>query len=54
MAKDGTVYGGWIDESKLYEATPSIISVLVVVTVVTAVVLLSVCYLLLRKQPTLQ
>ncbi len=55
VTKNGTtVYGGWIDESKLYEATPSIISVLVVVTVVTAVVLLSVCYLLLRKQPTLQ
>ena len=49
-----TVYGGWIYESQLYEATPAVIAVLVVVCVVAIAVILSVCYLIFRKQPTLQ
>ena len=52
--REGYTYCGWIDESALYEATPSVITVLVVVCVVAAVVIVSVCYLILRKQPTLQ
>ena len=48
------IYGGWIYESQLYEATPAVIAVLVVVCVVAIAVILSVCYLIFRKQPTLQ
>lgn len=53
---DGTerIYGGYIDENLLYEATPAVIAVLVVVCVVAIAVILSVCYLIFRKQPTLQ
>ncbi len=53
-SEGNTLYVGWIYESQLYEATPAVIAVLVVVSVVAAAVILSVCYLLLRKQPTLQ
>lgn len=52
--QNNTVYGGWIYESQLYESTPAVIAVLVVVCVVAAAVILSVCYLIFRKQPTLQ
>ena len=52
--QNNTVYGGWIYENQLYEATPAVIAVLVVVCVVAIAVILSVCYLIFRKQPTLQ
>lgn len=52
--QNNTVYGGWIYDNQLYEATPAVIAVLVVVCVVAAAVILSVCYLIFRKQPTLQ
>ncbi len=52
--QNNTVYGGWIYESQLYEATPAVIAVLVVVCVVAIAVILSICYLIFRKQPTLQ
>lgn len=51
---DEQIYGGYIDENLLYEATPAVIAVLVVVCVVAIAVILSVCYLIFRKQPTLQ
>lgn len=47
-------YSGRIDPSTLYDATASVLITLVIVTVAAAAVILSVCYLLLRKQPTLQ
>ena len=51
--KDGKVVAeGYISTSKLYNANPSVIVVVVVVSIVTAMVLVSICYLLLRKQPT--
>ena len=51
---NGTLYSGYIEESALYRARESVVIVLVAVTLVTAAVLASVCYLILRKQPTLQ
>lgn len=51
--ENGT-YAGYIDPSILYEATPVVMVTLVIVMVAAAAVILSVCYLLLRKQPTLQ
>ncbi len=51
---NGTLYSGYIEESALYRARESVVIVLVAVTLVTAAVLSSVCYLILRKQPTLQ
>ncbi len=51
---DGNTYTGWIEESLLEKEDSSIIAVLVIVPLVSAVVLFSVCYLILRKQPTLQ
>lgn len=51
---DKQIYGGYIDENQLYQATPAVIAVLVVVCVVAIAVILSVCYLIFRKQPTLQ
>lgn len=53
-AEDGKLYAGTIEESALYRARESVVIVLVAVTLVTAAVLSSVCYLILRKQPTLQ
>ena len=50
--KDGVVYFGEIKTSSLSEASPLVIVTLVIVMVVTAAVLLSVCYLLLRRKPT--
>lgn len=47
-------YTGWIEENLLEKEDSSIIAVLVIVPLVSAVVLFSVCYLILRKQPTLQ
>ena len=52
--EDGKLYAGTIEESALYRARESVVIVLVAVTLVTAAVLSSVCYLILRKQPTLQ
>lgn len=52
--KDGVVYFGEIKTSSLSEASPLVIVTLVIVMVVTAAVLLSVCYLLLRRKPTLE
>lgn len=52
--KDGVVYFGQIETSFLSEASPLVIVTLVIVMVVTAAVLLSVCYLLLRRKPTLE
>ncbi len=51
--ENGT-YAGYIDPAILYEATPVVMVTLVIVMVAAAAVILSVCYLLLRKQPTLQ
>lgn len=53
---NGTVrtYAGYIDPDILYEATPSVLVTLVIVLVATATILVSVCYLILRKPPTLQ
>lgn len=52
--KNGVVYFGEIEASSLSEASPLVIVTLVIVMVVTAAVLLSVCYLLLRRKPTLE
>ena len=52
--QDGVVYFGEIETSSLSEASPLVIVTLVIVMVVTAAVLLSVCYLLLRRKPTLE
>ena len=51
---EGKVYTGTIREDLLQQPDNSIIAVLVIVPLVTAAVLGSVCYLFLRKQPTLQ
>ncbi len=51
---NGNIYTGWIEEALLEKEDSSIIAVLVIVPLVSAVVLFSVCYLILRKQPTLQ
>lgn len=52
---DGTEYRGIIDHELLAHPDSALaISLLVLVPVVTAAVLLSVCYLIFRKQPTLQ
>lgn len=51
---DTGTYAGYIDPDVLYEATPVVLVTLVLVTVAAAAIILSVCYLLLRKQPTLQ
>ena len=51
---DGNVWSGLVNADLLYEATPSVLIVLVIVLVVTAAVIVSTCYLILRKQPTLQ
>lgn len=51
--ENGT-YAGYIDPAILYNATPVVMVTLVIVMVAAAAVILSVCYLLLRKQPTLQ
>ena len=47
---DGNVWSGLVNADLLYEATPSVLIVLVV----TAAVIVSTCYLIRRKQPTLQ
>ena len=52
--ENGTVWSGTVPESALYEAPASATAVLVAVIAVTAVVLVSVCYLLLRRQPTIE
>ena len=53
---NGTVrtYAGYIDPDILFEATPAVLVTLVIVLVATATILVSVCYLILRKPPTLQ
>ena len=51
---NGTLYSGAVEEAALYRAKGSVVIVLIAVTLVTAAVLASVCYLILRKQPTLQ
>ena len=50
---DGRVWAGNVPESCLYEAPASATAVLVAVLAVAAVILVSVCYLLLRRQPAL-
>ena len=47
-------YAGYIDPDCLYEATPIVMVTLALVLVVAAALIVSVCYLILRKQPTLQ
>ncbi len=47
-------YAGYIDPGCLYEATPIVMVTLALVLVVAAALIVSVCYLILRKQPTLQ
>ncbi len=51
---EGKVYTGTIRADLLKEPDNSILAVLIIVPLVTAAVLVSVCYLVLRKQPTLQ
>ena len=51
--EDG-LYAGYIDPDILYKATPSVLVTLVIVLVATAALLLSGCYLILRRQPTLE
>ena len=50
---DGKVWAGNVPENCLYEAPASATAVLVAVLAVAAVILVSVCYLLLRRQPAL-
>lgn len=50
---DGRVWAGNVPENCLYEAPASATAVLVAVLAVAAVILVSVCYLLLRRQPAL-
>lgn len=50
----GSIWSGMVDADLLYEAGPSSLIILAVVALVTAVVLVSSCYLILRKQPTMQ
>ena len=51
---EGTVWSGMVNADLLYEATNSTLVILAVVAVVTAAVLVSTCYLILRKQPMMQ
>lgn len=51
---DGISYSGWIEEALLAEASEFGIWVLVAVTIVTAAVLASACYLVLRKPPVME
>ncbi len=51
---DGVLYSGMVDEYLLYKANETIVYALVFVPIVTIAVLLSICYLIFRKQPTLQ
>lgn len=51
--KDGVTYYGEVSKKSLAAASPLVIITLVIVTLVTASVLLSSCYLLLRKKPSL-
>lgn len=51
---DGISYSGWIEEALLAEASDFGIWVLVAVTIVTAAVLASACYLVLRKPPVME
>ena len=51
--EDGT-YAGYIPLGSLYRATPIVMVTLAVVMIATAAIIISICYLLLRKQPTLQ
>lgn len=48
----GTTYEGRVDADLLYRADGSVLVVLAVVCLVTAAVLFSGCYLILRRQPT--
>ena len=50
----GIVWSGRVNADLLYEADPSALVVLAVVSVVVAAVLVSTCYLILRKQPMMQ
>ena len=43
-----------VNADLLYEAGPSTLVILAVVAVVVAAVLVSTCYLILRKQPMMQ
>ncbi len=47
-------YAGYIDPDCLYEATPIVMVTLALVLVVAAALIVPVCSLILRKQPTLQ
>lgn len=51
---DGISYSGWIEEALLAEASDFGIWVLAAVTIVTAAVLASACYLVLRKPPVME
>ncbi len=51
--KDGVTYYGEVSKKSLNSASPLVIITLVIVMLVTASVLLSSCYLLLRKKPSL-
>ena len=50
----GIVWSGRVNADLLYEAGPSTLVILAVVAVVVAAVLVSTCYLILRKQPMMQ
>ena len=51
--EDGRIYRGMINQNMIYEANQAVVYALIFVPIVTAVVLLSLCYLIYRKQPTL-
>ena len=51
---DGILWSGMVNADLLYEAGPSTLVILAVVAVVVAAVLVSTCYLILRKQPMMQ
>lgn len=53
QGEDGKVYRGMIRADMIYEANEAVVYALIFVPIVTAVVLLSLCYLIYRKQPTL-
>ena len=52
--KDGITYYGEIEKSCLSEASKMMVVTLVIVTLVTAMVLFNVCYLIFRRKPKLE
>ncbi len=51
---EGGTYAGFIPAGCLYRATPVVMITLAIVMVAAAAIILSACYLILRRQPTLQ